>query len=188
MKKKRFFRQIFNRLFIAGCALLFSSCTGEKSPLKPVNHFDAAKYMGVWYEIARTPNPFEKNLSSVTATYTLEKDGSVKVVNSGFLPDGKRKNITGKAIAADKSGSGSLKVTFFPPFYGEYKIVKLAPDYRYSVVVSGKKYLWILSRTAELSGKDKKEILSFLEENGIDTGKILFRNQESRGKETSPIS
>jgi phosphoribosylpyrophosphate synthetase len=29
---------------------------------------------------------------------TLEKDGSVKVINSGILPDGKRKNIAGKAL------------------------------------------------------------------------------------------
>ena len=188
MKKKIFPARTVINYFFSICILLLSSCTGEKNPLPPVKTFDAAKYTGEWYEVARTPNPFEKALSRVRAVYTLNKDGSLKVVNSGFRPDGKRKSITGKALLNDKNGAGLLKVTFFPPFYGEYKIVKLASDYRYSVVVSGKKYLWILSRTAELSGKDKKEILSFLEENGIDTGKILFRNQESRGKETSPIS
>ena len=186
MKKKIFPARTVINYFFSICILLLSSCTGEKNPLPPVKTFDAAKYTGEWYEVARTPNPFEKALSRVRAVYTLNKDGSLKVVNSGFRPDGKRKSITGKALLNDKNGAGLLKVTFFPPFYGEYRIIKLSPDYRYSVVVSGKKYLWILSRTEKLPEKDKKEILSFLELNGINTAKLHF--QESRGKETSPIS
>ena len=167
MKKKRLIKQIFNGLIAAGCTFLFSSCTGEKSPLKPVNNFDVEKYMGVWYEIARTPNPFEKDLSSVKAIYTLEKDGSVKVINSGILPDGKRKTIAGKAVMDGKAGEGLLKVSFFRPFYGEYKIVKLSPQYKYSIVVSGRKYLWILSRTPRLEPQDEKEVFSFLEKHSF---------------------
>ena len=180
MKKKRFFRQIFNGLTIAGCALLFSSCTGEKSPLKPVNNFDVEKYMGKWYEIARTPNPFEKDLSSVKAIYTLEKDGSVKVINSGILPDGKRKTIAGKALMDGKAGEGLLKVSFFRPFYGEYKIVKLSPQYKYSIVVSGRKYLWILSRTPRLTLQDEKEVLSFLEKHSFREMDLIWEQKEKK--------
>ncbi|MBR2364302.1 MAG: lipocalin family protein [Lentisphaeria bacterium] len=174
MKKKRFLQQIFNALTAAGCTLLFSSCMGEKSTLEPVSNFNLEKYMGSWYEIARTPNPFEKNLIAVKATYTLEKNGSVKVVNSGLLPDGKRKYITGKAFADGKEGEGLLKVSFFRPFYGEYKIVKLSPRYKYSIVVSGKKYLWVLARSSTLTPAEKEEILEFLEKNSLETEKLIW--------------
>ena len=180
MKEKRLIKQIFNGLIAAGCAFLFSSCTGEKSPLTPVNNFDVEKYMGEWYEIARTPNPFEKDLSSVKAVYTLEKDGSVKVVNSGILPDGKRKMITGKALIAGKAGEGLLKVTFFPPFYGEYKIVKLSPQYKYSIVVSGRKYLWILSRMPRLEPQDEKEVFSFLEKHSFKWKELIRSGDDKK--------
>ena len=180
MKKKSFLQRIFSILTAAGCVLLFSSCTGEKSNLEPVSNFDVEKYMGSWYEIARTPNPFEKDLSSVKAIYTLEKDGSVKVINSGILPDGKRKTIAGKAFMDGKAGEGLLKVSFFRPFYGEYKIVKLSPQYKYSIVVSGRKYMWILSRTPRLTLQDEKEVLSFLEKHSFREMDLIWEQKEKK--------
>ena len=177
--KKRSFGKCVGNLTILLCTFLLSSCMYRKTSLPPVTDFDVKKYMGKWYEIARTPNPFEKDLSSVTAIYTLEKDGSVKVINSGILPDGKRKTIAGKALMDGKAGEGLLKVSFFRPFYGEYKIVKLSPQYEYSIVVSGKKYLWILSRTPRLTPENEKAVFSFLEKHSFDL-KSLIRGQERK--------
>ena len=42
------------------------------------------KYSGVWYEYGRTSNPFEKDLSCVTATYTYTSDSTVNVQNYGL--------------------------------------------------------------------------------------------------------
>lgn len=157
----------------------FTSCMAEKSPLLSVKKLNAARYSGKWYEIARTPNPFERDLTGITAEYTLLDDGSIKVVNSGFLPDGRKKSITGQVRFSGKNGaqSGDLAVTFFWPFYGEYKIVKLAEDYSYSIVVSGKKYLWILSRTPELKKEDMKKVLAFLEKHSYKKETLIFCEQ-----------
>ena len=50
-----------------------------------VKSLDIQRYLGVWYEIARFPHKFEKNLVGVTATYSLQVNGNISVVNSGHL-------------------------------------------------------------------------------------------------------
>jgi apolipoprotein D and lipocalin family protein len=40
--------------------------------------------LGTWYEIARFDYRFEKDLDNAMAQYSLNEDGSVKVVNSGY--------------------------------------------------------------------------------------------------------
>ena len=50
---------------------LLSGCVGIPSNVKAVEGFDAQRYVGTWYEIARLENRFEKGLEKVTATYSL---------------------------------------------------------------------------------------------------------------------
>lgn len=59
--------------------------TDMKAAIKnTVKEVDIPRYMGVWHEIARYENHFEKDMVNVTATYTLQPDGSIKVENAGY--------------------------------------------------------------------------------------------------------
>lgn len=49
-----------------------------------VKELDLNRYLGNWFEIARFPHSFEKNLVGVTATYSLRDDGKIKVLNQGY--------------------------------------------------------------------------------------------------------
>jgi apolipoprotein D and lipocalin family protein len=40
--------------------------------VKPVTGFDAKRYMGTWYELARIDHSFEKDLTQVSASYSLK--------------------------------------------------------------------------------------------------------------------
>ncbi|MBR3505979.1 MAG: lipocalin family protein, partial [Lentisphaeria bacterium] len=80
---------------ISSVAAALTGC-GSTSDIAAVRNFEPDRYMGTWYEIARLPQYFERDLDEVTAEYTLNADGTVKVVNSG-VKDGKPKSITGKA-------------------------------------------------------------------------------------------
>lgn len=72
-------------LYIAFFILLFTHCGNKDWPeMETVRNVDINKYSGLWYEIARFPNSFEKNLVGVTATYTLRDDGKIKVLNQGY--------------------------------------------------------------------------------------------------------
>ena len=161
------------RYFLAPVLLLFAGCS-ESVKIPAVTGFDATRYMGTWYEIARLPNRFEKGMTEVSATYSPRPDGGIAVVNSG-LKDGVRKTVTGVAYPAGKKGEGLLKVSFFRPFYGAYRIIKLAPDYRYSVVTgSDPSYLWILARERELSERELDEIMTFLRARDFAVERLLW--------------
>lgn len=141
--------------------------------LPPVSDFDLTRYMGKWYEIARTPNPFEKGMHSVTALYMLKSNGRVEVLNQGIC-NGKVKTIRGFAKKGSDPEKGDLYVSFFRPFYSLYRIVLLGKEYQYSVVISsGGKYLWVLSRTRTLPEKDRAEILSFLKEKDLPVHALI---------------
>ena len=66
-------------------AVAFMGCVAGKSSrdIPVVKGFEAARYMGVWHEIARLPKWFERDLSKVTATYLLDGD-VVRITNRGF--------------------------------------------------------------------------------------------------------
>jgi apolipoprotein D and lipocalin family protein len=161
----------------------FSAAMGDSAAeLKTVPSVDLNRYLGKWYEIARYPNRFEKNcVADVTAHYTLRDDGKINVLNSCRQPDGKMKSSKGSAKVADPQSNAKLKVTFFWPFYGNYWIIDLDPDYRYAVVSEpGRDYLWILSRTPQLPNDVYEGIATRLRAQGLDPGKLIKPKQSEK--------
>lgn len=158
--------------FVCGCSF------ASKVDIEPIAPFDLNRYLGRWYEIARFDHSFERGLSHVTATYSLGENGVVRVENAG-LKNGVRKVAIGKAKFASpaKTDIGSLKVSFFGPFYAPYRIILLADDYSYALVTSGEKYLWVLSRTPTLPIPTIQKILDEAARRGFDTKKLKFISQ-----------
>jgi apolipoprotein D and lipocalin family protein len=139
---------VMRRSSWAAVTLLACGCTHLPEGVEPVRGFDVARYMGTWYEVAHLPNRFEKGLDRVTATYSLQDDGTVKVVNRGYdAARGEWRDIVGKAKFVGAKDVAALKVSFFGPFYGGYNVVDLDADYRHALVVGpDRSFLWILSR------------------------------------------
>ena len=114
---------------------------------------DLARYAGDWFEIARLPNRFQNKCeSNTTASYTLRPDGKIDVLNQCRTADGGTIRAKGTAKLADAKGPNSkLRVTFFWPFYGDYWVLALDPEYRWALVGEpSRKYLWILARAPRL--------------------------------------
>ena len=152
---------------------------GRMKPV-PVNDFDLQKYLGTWYEIARMPAPFEKDLARVTAHYSLRKDGKVRVLNQGYRKNGKGALSTavGKARFEGNPATGYLKVSFFGPFYADYDILALDPDYRYALVGGGSpRFLWILSRSPELPEAVRSDYLERAAALGYEVSRLIWVRQ-----------
>lgn len=129
---------------------LVSACTGLPKGVTPVEEFELERYLGNWYEIARLDHWFERDLQAVTAQYSLQNDGTVKVINGGYSSAKKEnKQAVGKAKFVGAADVGHLKVSFFGPFYASYVIFELdKKSYNYAFVSgNNKKYLWLLART-----------------------------------------
>lgn len=162
-------------LTIVGAALL-SSCSSIPRNARPVSNFDVRRYLGTWYELARFDYRFEKNLNNVAARYTLQDNGSIEVLNSGFnTKTNEWKSTTGIAKFRGDKNTAALKVSFFKPFYSGYNVVSIDPDYQYALV-AGKnlKYLWILSRKQSIPAAIKKDYLQLAKEIGYDTSKLIW--------------
>ena len=65
-------------------ALFLFGCAGVPESIEPVTDFELDRYEGKWYEIARLDHRFERGLEKVSATYSINDDGTVKVENRGF--------------------------------------------------------------------------------------------------------
>ena len=150
----------------AGCV------SGPGVDNSPVSSLDLDRYLGTWYEIARFDHSFERGVEEAKAVYTLNKDGTVKVVNSG-IKNGKPKTAVGKGKRTDEPGL--LRVSFFGPFYADYRVLMIDADYSYALVGSGgADYLWILSRTTSLPDGVKSAILAEATRRGYDTSKLIL--------------
>ena len=69
---------------MAVVATIFTSCVGIPDGVTAVQNFNKDKYLGKWYEIARFDFRFERNLDNTTAQYSINPDGSIKVLNQGY--------------------------------------------------------------------------------------------------------
>jgi apolipoprotein D and lipocalin family protein len=166
-----------------GAILVFSimmllpiTTNSEIGDLQPVPNFNLQRYLGKWYEIARMPASFEKGLDSVTAFYSLKTNGMVKVENAG-KKNGKSKRAIGKAKFYGNTAVGYLRVSFFGPFYADYKIVVLDPDYRYAMVASSYKYLWILCREPKLDQAILHDLTDKAKTLGFDVARLYYTLQ-----------
>ncbi len=166
-------------------SLPFALLTGcfhsdSTAAIPAVRNFDVGRYMGRWYEIARLPHRFERDLDFVVAEYSLNPDGTVKVLNSG-MRSGKRKSAEGRAKWKKNAdpGTAELEVTFFAPFSGDYRVIRLEADYSSAIVTSSSRdYLWILSRTPELPEGRLEQYLSLCRDWGFPVDRLEYPRQE----------
>jgi len=163
-------------LLLGGLALtrLATQRQTAKSPLRTVPWVDLERYAGVWYEIARLPNRYEKDcVANVTATYTLRPDGQVEVLNQCQTASGRVKRSQGVARVVDPATNAKLKVTFFWPFAGDYWILELGTQYEYAVVGEPERnYLWSLSRNPQMQEEVYQELLQRAAAHGYDTQRV----------------
>jgi apolipoprotein D and lipocalin family protein len=157
---------------------LLSSCGSYPVPegAVPVKPFDKERYLGTWYEVARFDFRFERNLNNTTAQYSLNDDGSIRVVNRGFnYVKGQWKESVGKARFVASPDEARLKVSFFGPFYGGYNVIALDSEYQYALIAgSSLDYLWILSRTKTIPDAVKESYLKQARELGFDVEKLIW--------------
>ena len=163
-----------------------AACTGKPDGVVAVTDFELDRYLGKWYEIARLDHSFERGLNNISAQYSLQDDGGVKVINSGFSKeDNAWQQAEGKAYFVDGSDSGHLKVSFFGPFYGSYIIFELdKKNYQYAFV-SGPNttYLWLLSRTPTVDQEVLDRFKKRSQELGFDTSKLIYVEHDTSGQQ-----
>ena len=159
--------------FLIGILAVANAQTDK--PLKTVPKVDLDRYTGLWYEIAKIPNRFQRKCASgTTAQYALRDDGKIDVINRCVKKDGNIIAAKGIAQVVETASNAKLKVSFvkifgLSLFWGDYWIIGLGEDYDFAIVgTPGRKYGWILSRTPSLSQEKLDEIYNILREQGYN--------------------
>jgi apolipoprotein D and lipocalin family protein len=173
-----------------------TSNTGAPAPLRntPVAALDLARYSGEWHEVARLPMYFQRNCAGeVTANYTQQPDGTIKVQNACRNKAGGRDQAIG--VAKPVPGRpGALKVRFAPAWlswapavWADYWVVELDPEYRWAVVGGPSlEYLWVLSRTPAMDRATFDGIRARASRRGYPVQDLLVASIERNGASPAP--
>lgn len=146
----------------------------DKPPLQTPKKVDLGKFLGKWYEIAYTPNVFERQcVANTTDEYSLLSPTLIKVTNrcdtkkEVFIAEGRSKIL-------DESGA-KQRTTFLKIFRwiylpaGDYWVTALDPNYNHFIVAQpSRRYGWILSRTPAMQPETLRELAQTLKKQGYD--------------------
>lgn len=160
-----------------------AGCTSVPDGIDPVSGFEADRYLGTWYEIARLDHSFERGLSNVSAEYRRNDDGSLAVINRGYNAEsGEWEQADGRAVFVEDESTGHLKVSFFGPFYASYVVFELDDeDYSYAYVTGyDRDYLWFLSRTPEVSDEALQAFRARARAEGFDLDELIVVDQQRK--------
>ena len=166
---------IYLLLIIATMTGLLSCSTIPKGAVA-VSPFEKEKYLGKWYEVARKDFKQERHMNNVTAEYSLNDDGTIKVVNRGYhTKDEEWQEAIAKAKFVDDENTAKLKVSFFGPFYSGYNVIAIDDEYQYALVAGQNlKYLWILSRDTTVPEDVRDNYLKIAQGIGYDTTDLIW--------------
>lgn len=166
-------------------AVLLSACsTSVLPPLQGTDTpVDLQRFMGPWYVIASIPIDIsflpmfsEKGAHNGIESYRLTDDGVIETTytfrRDSF--DGPERVFTPRARSANPplNSEWKMKFAWYLPA-SDYLILRVDPDYQRTVVgVRDRKYVWIMSRTAEMPAAEYDELVTWLQTIGYDTAKI----------------
>lgn len=181
MKTSRFFSRL-------ACALLMTVSAAHAAenpaPVTTVASVDLQRYLGLWHEAARLPMWFQRQcVADTTAQYGLLENGKISVTNRCRTKDGSFDQAQGKASVVENSGNARLRVSFFWPFFGDYWVIGLDPEYRWAVVGEPKrKSLWILSRINPMPASELAAAKQIALAQGYDLTTLLVNDATNATK------
>ena len=155
---------------VGTCAAIVIGVATASPPVRAVDRFEAERYAGTWFEIARLPNRLQSHCASdATATYRVLDDGSLNVIHR--CRDASRRVSAAIGHALPVPGHGArLKLSYLPDWLRwwpasrkDHWVVMLDEQYRYAVVSDPeRRSLWVLSRTPTLEPGVYDDILQRL--------------------------
>jgi apolipoprotein D and lipocalin family protein len=152
---------------------LFPSYRDPSVPIASKALFEPQRYLGLWYEVARFPVPFEAGCVGVTAEYGLRSDGLLSVLNTCRDADGTvQSTIDG---TAEVVGPGRLLVRFgsVPFVAADYWVLWVDESYRTAVVgTPNGRAGWILNRDPEIPADRLAAAREILDFNGYDLSRL----------------
>jgi apolipoprotein D and lipocalin family protein len=147
-------------IFFSFASLCLAPFAYADTSMPTVANVDLNRYLGKWFEVSSIPNRFQSMCVADTQAEYKKDEDIVRVINRCRKSDGSVTVAKGRAKIVEGSNNSKLRVSFFWPFYGNYWILALDPDYRWVLVGEpDRKFGWILSRSPQLDTVTVNQIL-----------------------------
>ena len=162
-------------------ALLTLAGAIQAAPLQTIERLQVPRYMGVWYEVAKFPNVFQRRcVGDTRAEYSIVAPGRLRVLNRCRLASGEFDQAVGEARQLGGEHSPRLQVRFAPAWlswlpvvWGDYWVIDLEEDYQLVAISEPRReYLWVLSRTPEVDPQRYARLIERLRAQGLDTDRL----------------
>lgn len=146
-----------------------------------VNPFDLDRFLGRWYEIARLDYRYERTVRNTTVNYSLNEDGTIRVVNRGYDYSKRKRVITiGKAWFTGIAEEAKMKLSYFKGLSFGYNVIDIDPDYKYALVIGENlQRLWLLSRETTIPESIRHAFLHKARTIGFDISKFVWVEQST---------
>ena len=163
-------------LGLAASLMMAAPALAQDAGTTASTEIDPQAYAGIWYEIARTPAPFQEMCAGgVTATYELVGAGTVKVTNRCDGEDGQPQGITGEAeVVSNNFNTLNVEFSMGEQNQGVNYVVAAASDikdgkYQWAAVQSPEGPIgWILAREPQIDAETRSQAEAALKEAGIE--------------------
>ncbi len=155
---------------------LITGCASTKMNTIPtVKQVDLPKFMGDWYVIAAIPTAIETQSYNAVENYKLEQDGTIATTFTYYKGafDGPLKTYKPRGFVVKDSGNALWGMQFIWPIKAEYIIAYLDQDYQHTVIArNARDYVWIMSRTPQISEAKYAALTNFVAKLGYDIAKL----------------
>jgi apolipoprotein D and lipocalin family protein len=167
---------------LASAGLLAACVETGGEPMQTVDHVDLERFMGDWYVVANIPTFLEQGAHNAVESYAMNADGTVATTftfNKGSF-DGPKKVYHPKGFVLDTQTNAHWGMQFVWPIKADYRIVYLDEDYQTTVIGRAKRdYVWVMSRSPDLSDEAFAEMKSLVANLGYDPSKLTRVPQKS---------
>jgi apolipoprotein D and lipocalin family protein len=145
---------------------------------------DAARFSGLWYEIARTYNSYQKNCVASSVEYTLVAPLKYRVNNRCFehVIGGDLIEYEGDAQPSEGDSMSRIEMTYFWIFTKEYHVIYIEEDYSRAIVADRQlEQVWIMSRTPHITQEQRDVLLAKLDPL-MDLSRLIYTPQDEKGR------
>lgn len=144
---------------------------------KTVDFVDMSRFMGKWYVVAGRFTALEKNVFNAVESYSWNSEKNMIEIdfkyNKGSLT-GPIKKIPQKGWIKNNTSNAHWIVSPIWPLKFDYLVIGLGDNYEWTAIgVPNEAYLWIMSRTPNISKEAVEEIILRLSDEGYNTGNII---------------
>lgn len=166
---------------LVAASVLCGACTHlsatTPSPVPLAGQVDLDRYAGDWYLIAHIPTSRDVGAHNAQEHYQRLSAANVGITYrnrlGGFDGRHKRMTPTAKIIADSNNALWGVRFGWYWPFWYEYRIAHLEPDYSAAIVARSKlDFLWLFSREPQMEPAQLARYTQLMRDWGYDVSRL----------------